>query len=235
MPISNLNQIETLPVQNLSFSQLNALLDRAVPKTSFTGERTVLFEKNSFSLQNPSPYTRTTFEDLSKSLLKQLQKYPILLNDAFINTSLFKKFDLTQSYKNDIKLAKSVLVKLVILDDASKKDISKKCGFITRIFFLIRSFFNRLFSLNLMKANHCLSRHENYIMKQEIILKPFERYHKINKAFSSFTGIMTAANIVLSLLGYTSIPYISKTLNIATGISVVKVAYNHFETAVNQA
>lgn len=238
----SINQIKELNTNNLSLSQLANILENVSVDnihTSFLGKRTILLFKGTHSISNPLPYVKTSFEALSKALVEKLNNYEVNIDKDYSNLTFFEKFDLTpknhlEKYKNDIEQSNNILSKLSTLNDASKAEISKKYNFITRIFFFLRDLFNGVFFVNLSKAKYCLKQHELNIAFKEDLIKPLKKYHTANAHFSATTGIMTAVNIFLSLIGYTSIPYVSIPLNIATSITVGKMAYNHFTTAINQ-
>ncbi len=233
--LSNVTEFNT---QNLSMPEINKILDNAIVKTSFTGKRTIILNQSTFSLKNPHTFCTTSFESLSKALADNLHKYPITKSPSFIDSSFMNKFDLTpkedlQKHKNEIDLSKAVLKKLTSLEDLSKEQI-KKSNIITRIFFFFTNFFNNIiFSYNLKRASVYIATHEKIISKKEIILKPFDKYHKVNTIFSVSTGLMTSINIFFQIFGINGIPYVSKILNAATMITISKIAYSHFTNAIN--
>lgn len=232
-----LSQVRELDIQSLSISNLNKILENAQVRISFTGIRTITFNQSFYSFRFPYCICKTSFEALTKALADILDKYPITACRNFDDLFFSEKFDLTPEnelicHKETINQAKEVLEKITYLDNDSKARVTK-CNIITRIFFFCIQFFSHAFYINLKKATNYILEHEKIISKKELLLKPLIKYHAVNKTTSITAAFMLATNIFLQLIGQTEIPYVSKPLNIATAIAVMKIAYSHMSNAIN--
>lgn len=232
------SQIQKLDLKNYSINQLDTLIEQPKLHVGFFGKRNLFFDQATCSLKNPYPVKRTTLNDLANIVQDKLYNYPIPQIPSYKETGFFSRFDSTSrnelnNYKNTMEQSKVVLQKIAGIHNSSKEEI-KKYNIITRIFFHIRNFFNFSFSYNLAKAAFYIKYHEGLIEEREKALKPFSRYHKINVLFSVSTGLMTATNIILQMFGINNVPYLSKTLNVASCYTFFQVATSHFTNAMSK-
>ncbi|EKD29129.1 MAG: hypothetical protein ACD_79C00050G0002 [uncultured bacterium] len=234
--MTDLNKVRELNTSSLSINGLNQLLEHANIEVSFTGKRTITISQPYYSLQNPYYLCKTSFEILSNALVINLQKYPITAFRNIENMTFFDKFDLTteqeiDKYKDAIRQATEVLDKITRLESSSK-NIIKKSNIITRIFFFFTQLFQSAFYCNLKKTSKLISAHETILLQKEKLLEPVKQYHTITKSANVTGGLMSAFSGIFYLSGIT-IPYVSPVLNLATAITVMKIAYGHMNNAIN--